>query len=56
MLILLINDKSLKKDFKMMKILNVNIDGPIQGQRMYVIPVNRCLFPFKDAKYHSQKS
>lgn len=36
-----------------MKILNVNIDGPISGSGIYVIPINRCLFPFRDAKYHS---
>ena len=33
MLILLINDKRLEKYLKMMKILNVNIEGPISGSK-----------------------
>lgn len=33
MLLLLINEQGLKKNFKMMKILNVNIEGPTSGSK-----------------------
>lgn len=39
----------------MMKLLNVNADGPTSGQIRYVIYTNGRFFPFKDAKYHSPK-
>lgn len=57
-LILLTNEqgwKFKKKDLKIMKLLNVNADG-LTSRSNKVCNLYKWVSPFKDAKYHSQKS